>query len=304
MIFNDQFLTSLNDLEHSKNKIIFTGQAIDDRGDSIIKSLKKSNPKIFLEITFNPKNIKFQINNIDVMCRDFDNHLNRSYEITQNDNFTLDATTLSIVELLYIIRWIKKLNNNTKICILYAEPQFYSARVDTTSDFGKHQFNLSDDAHGYVALPGFAKTVSSRNKTHVIALLGFERVRLGQLLSNDEGAYIDRFTPVFGVPGFKPFYDKHSIYQNINLIEKKGEKPHFSGANNPFSTFMLLKRIKESMPEKLIQIAPIGTKPMTIGACLFLIDSGTNVGLMYDHPMKKQGRSGGISKLHSFNITI
>ena len=304
MIFSKQFITSLEILGGDASDIVFAGVPVDDRGSQVTQSLKNTNSLKYVELCFNPERMSFSVDQVEVNLRGFEDFLNQTFNDIKIETLTIDATTLSIAELLYIFRWVKKLQKEITLKIIYAEPENYTSRIDTQSDFGKHQFSLSDDSRGYIALPGFTRAVNGRNKSHVIALLGFERVRLGQLLSNDEGAYIKSFTPIFGVPGFKPYYDKHSVYQNIDLITRNGEKPEFSSANNPFATYNLLSEISESLPELSINIAPIGTKPMAIGACLYLVNNSIKAGLMYDHPYKKQGRSKGVSKVHCFVVDM
>ena len=304
MIFSKQFITSLENLVEDASDIVFAGVPVDDRGSQVTRSLKNIQLEKYVELFFNPEKMSFSVNQVEVNLREFEGFLNKIFNGVEIGALTIDATTLSIAELLYIFRWVKKHQNQITLKIIYAEPENYTSRIDTQSDFGKHQFSLSDDSRGYIALPGFTRAVNGRNKSHVLALLGFERVRLGQLLSNDEGAYINSFTPIFGVPGFKPYYDKHSVYQNIDLITRSGEKPEFSSANNPFATYNLLSEISDSLPDFLINIAPIGTKPMAIGACLFLVNNNIKAGLMYDHPYKKKGRSEGVSKVHCFVVEL
>lgn len=304
MIFNEHQISSLDEISNVRSNIVFAGVPVDDRGRKVTNSLKAIENSKYIELFFKPEKMSFEINGKNVAFRSFNIELDALAEAHSDISVSIDATTLSIAELLYIFRWLKVRKNAICAHIFYAEPENYTSRIDTHSDFGKHQFSLSDDSNGYIALPGFTQTAGARRKSHVIALLGFERVRLGQLLSIDEGAYIESFTPVFGVPGFKPYYDKHSVYHNIELIHKNGEKPQFSAANNPFSTFILLQEISKSLPNKLINIAPIGTKPMAIGACLFLIANERKLGLMYDHPFKKTGRSKGVSKLHTYRVSF
>jgi hypothetical protein len=51
-------------------------------------------------------------------------------------------------------------------------------------------------------------------------------------------------------------------------------------------------------------IVPLGTKPMSIGACLFLISKPKEkVAVLYDHPKKMKARSFEISTWHLFNIS-
>jgi hypothetical protein len=50
-------------------------------------------------------------------------------------------------------------------------------------------------------------------------------------------------------------------------------------------------------------IAPIGTKPHGIGAALFAA-THEDVGILYDHPRRREGRSSKVGKWHLFNVSF
>jgi hypothetical protein len=304
MKFKTQLNITVDEIAHSSSDYVFVGSSIDDRSALVLDKLQCSVFKKIVKVKFDAENMSFEIDDNIIKFMTFSEEMN---SITDNrfvSSITLDATSLGVVEILYILRWLKRKENNVDINILYAEPAVYPSKLTSSSEFGKHQFNLSNSSIGYKSLPGFSKTAPSSQKIHVVALLGFERVRLGQLLQNDEGAYIESITPIFGVPGFKPSYDKHSAFQNINILLEKGRKPMFASANNPYDTFKVLNLLKQSMPDVVINIAPIGTKPMAIGACIFLLNNlNANTGILYDHPNKTSGRTEGISNVHRYTLS-
>ncbi|MHA6965825.1 hypothetical protein [Zobellella denitrificans] len=305
MIFINQLETSLHEISNTDTQIAIVGEQLDERGERIKDALCRAPTKKLFELSLDANSMHFNINKRNIKINEIYKELDRENNNETLNSITIDATTLGVAELLYTLRWIQKKENKVIVNILYAEPEKYPSVFESPSDYGRHQFKLSSSSIGYKSLPGFTRTVPTGSKSHLIALLGFERVRLGQLMQKDEGAYIGSITPIFGVPGFKPSYDKHSAHQNIDALLKHAEKPEFSSANNPYETFLKIKKIKDYMPEQTINVAPIGTKPMAIGACLFVLKNlGSRVGVMYDHPIKTRGRSEGISKIHSYRVLI
>lgn len=297
---------SKNDMEYLCSTLCFIGNPIDDRGHFITSAFESRRHENVIKIELKAENMQFDINQRNVSYGDISQYLTSLTSNISFDNVLLDATTLGVPEILIVMKWLQLLDICERVKIIYAEPDDYP-RIELQSIYGNHQFKLSNASIGYKSLRGFTKTVTTEKKSHLIALLGFERVRLGQLLQNDEGAYINEITPVFGVPGFKPSYDKHSAYQNVDSIKdkEKSNKPLFSSANNPYDTFMLLERVRNTESDRVINVAPIGTKPMAIGAAIFILKHRQdNVGLMYDYPIKTAGRSKGVSRIHIYTVNI
>ena len=169
------------------------------------------------------------------------------------------------------------------------------------NDFGKHEFDLSTHSEGFKAIPGFAKALTQSQKAILISSMGFERSRLGQLLSLDDGAYIHSVLPIYGTPGFQAGWDKHSFFQNVETLSDKGIKPQFVSANSPLDMLYMLQFIKDSFVDEEITLAPLGTKPLSIASAVFLINNPT-VTLKYDHPKRKGRRSTGLGKIHLYVI--
>jgi len=297
---------SKKDMGSLSSTLCLIGNPIDERGHFITSAFGSERHDQIITIELKAEDMRSEINKTDVAFRNISERLSSITNKHSFNNVLIDATTLGVPEILVIIKWLQFTGICSRVKIIYAEPDNYP-QIELPSIYGSHQFNLSKASIGYKSLPGFTKTTSMEKKSHLIALLGFERVRLGQLLQTDEGAYINEITPIFGVPGFKPSYDKHSAYQNIDSIKDKDKsnKPLFSSANNPYDTFMLLERVIETETDKIINVAPIGTKPMAIGAAVFILKHRKeNVGLMYDYPIKTPDRSRGVSRIHIYSVNI
>ena len=217
--------------------------------------------------------------------------------------FYLDVTTVGFVELLLVLRWFSKSKLN-EISIFYAEPLKYKSRVNYMDDFGKHEFDLTSHSAGFKAVPGFTKAISTEEKASLIAVIGFERSRLGQLIQQDEGAYIGKIFPIFGTPGFKVGWDKHSFLQSVETLKDRSRSPRFVTAYSAIDILNCFELIKESLPNETIMVAPFGTKPLSLGAAIFLVNHREDVMLKFDHPTKKSDSTEGVGEIHKYTVTV
>ncbi|MBQ0832841.1 hypothetical protein [Marinobacter sp.] len=281
--------------------LLICGSALDDRCTTIRDlTLARINSKV-LEVTFNSDTYSLGVGDKTASLRQSNSILTQ--EILKLDfvNVAIDITSLGFVELLVILRWFK----NSDFAILgavYGEPKSYKPRADYMSDFGHHEFDLTSHSGGFKAIPGFSKAISSGTKATLIALLGFERSRLGQLIQLDEGAYIGKVLPIFGTPSYKVGWDKHCFFQNIETIKNCCGSPNFVSSYSPYDLIETLKYIKECFPEEELMIAPFGTKPLSLGAAIFL-SNNSDTTLKYDHPIKKQSSSSGVARIHLYELT-
>ena len=78
---------------------------------------------------------------------------------------------------------------------------------------------------------------------------------------------------VNGFPSYAPKFKDISLIANEKLTSDKDVQIIFSKANNPFDVFNLLESIKNKKhnDRPFINIAPLGTKPMALGVCLFAL---------------------------------
>lgn len=284
-----------------EHTLLVCGPAIDDRCGEIRRTtLSKDHSKI-LEVLFNSETYSLQVGQNSSSLRQSSSLIGAEILGGNFSKIIIDITSLGFVELLLIIRWFKN-SDLDSIEAVYGEPVAYKPRADYMSDFGHHEFDLTSHSGGFKAIPGFSKAISSGKKATLIALLGFERSRLGQLLQLDEGAYIGEVLPIFGTPSYKVGWDKHCFFQNIETLKNCCGSPSFVSAYSPYDLVRTLEYIKESIPEKEIMIAPFGTKPLSLGAAIFL-SNNPETSLKYDHPIKKQGSSSGVSRIHLFVLS-
>lgn len=283
------------------NTLLICGPQLDDRCQEILRLALSRKQSTAVEILFDSENYSFNAGGSTSSLRKSSSLIDFKVSKDTFSQVTIDITSLGFVELLLVLRWFNS-SSLQSIDAVYAEPKHYKPRADYMSDFGHHEFDLTSHSGGFKAIPGFSKVVSSGQKATLIALLGFERSRLGQLLQLDDGAYIGEVLPIFGTPSYKVGWDKHCFFQNIETLKSCSSSPSFVSAYSPYDVIKTLQYIKESMPEKELMLAPFGTKPLSLGAAIFL-SNNPDITLKYDHPIKKEDGSIGISRVHLFSIT-
>ncbi len=117
--------------------------------------------------------------------------------------------------------------------------------------------------------PGFPGNDTRTTKKVLVVLLGFD----GELSSfiTEEVAPDDTLV-VNGFPAYAPKFKEISLINNEKLLSSSATGlVLYSRANSPFETFNLLEHLYKKETSAFFNIAPIGTKPMALGACLFAL---------------------------------
>lgn len=185
---------------------------------------------------------------------------------------------------------------------IYNEPQVYdehSQPVTTT------QFDLTSRLRRVSPPPGLAniRGPDDNSKTVFVPFLGFEgdRARHLFLQLDPSPAHI---IPIIGVPGFRAEYPQFAVASNVDFFDQNNcyKNIRMTRANSPFESLQILKEIDTDFRDHYLYVAPLGTKPNTLGALMFLINNRPNVEIMYDNPLVKQGGREGIGKTHIYRI--
>jgi hypothetical protein len=176
------------------------------------------------------------------------------------------------------------------ISLLYVEPLDYSAPKDKL--LHRRDFELSEEVPGYIPIPGSTILLEDRRPQRGVFFLGFEERRLDRAME-DHPIVSARASVVFGVPAFQPGWEMDAFANNARVLRDKNIEGgvHFCGAENPLAAYEVLTQVsQECASGEEMFIAPIGTKPHGIAAALFAAEN-PGVGIIYDHPRRKQKRS-------------
>jgi len=289
----------ISEIHFSKYDVAFMGDHIDERGEAANKFIVGNVDEI-ITLNYLPSEFQITINGDSVQVYDFGDRI----PDVSNRNILIDATTIGFVELLILLQTLFD-SGNQNFSILYVEPASYNKRQrDQLLHY--RDFDLSVETLGYEAIPGHALTISDNYTQKVIFLCGFEAERMDRVIEDSE-ILSKNCKCIFGMPAFKPGWEMDSFANNINIMKGKGMRRDidFCGATSPFSVYEKLnKTFKGLTDEDQMFVVPLATKPMSIGACLFLASTPTDqVAVLYDHPQKRVGRGIGVGKWHLFNIS-
>lgn len=194
--------------------------------------------------------------------------------------------------------------SNRSFDVIYAEPSAYKK---STAPVEGQIYDLSEKVRGLSPLPGFASLVdgSARDgfEDVFIAFLGFEGTRFAYVLEEAKPSS-EKIVPVVGCPGFKPGYTFETYVGNKRaLLETSAwQQIKHIPANCPFSAFDLLTGILSETPNSHLRIATIGTKPHALGAILFKILNQDRTEILYDHPIRRGGRTSGSDRLLVYHV--
>jgi len=185
--------------------------------------------------------------------------------------------------------------------VVYIEPANYRPHPSPASSTA---FDLSSAFGGLAPLPGFTRLSgpADETKTLFVAMLGFEGNRPERLALQMDS--VERVIPVIGVPGFRLEYPAFTVACNRSFLEEY--RAHgdirYARASCPFEAFDTLAELQRDYPDHYMYIAPVGTKPHSLGAVWFALENPTVTELMYDHPVRKPGRTQGLGLTHIYDL--
>ncbi|SKB59732.1 hypothetical protein SAMN05660226_02279 [Parapedobacter luteus] len=271
-----------------------------DERCAIASDFIRENTAKIITFKYHPKEFKVQIDGIIVDKDDVNDELKHF----NGHRVILDATSLDFAELLILLQSFKDLNKNM-FSIIYIEPSEYNQNKGIKEILRMREFELCDESVGLEAIPGHSLTITNDVVQKVVFLCGFESERIDRALE-DTQIHGTECCVVFGVPAFSPGWEMHSFTNNLTVMKDRRITGgvNYCGATDPFSVYNKLLYIYKGLEDDWeMFIAPFATKPMNIGACLFLVlMPKTKVAALYDHPQEKLGKGLGIGNWHLFNI--
>lgn len=194
---------------------------------------------------------------------------------SQDAKIGIDISCFTKPYFYYIIKLLKVRFEIANIHIFYTEPKSYI--------FPKGLYNAFRTNSGPISVGemlGYSGQEDRNSKRKLIILLGFDGDLSKEI--NEDVSPNDTII-VNGFPSYTPKCKDISLIANEKLVNDKNIKIQHARANNPFDTYNLLQSIKEIESNTFLNIAPLGPKPMALGACLFALHN-PNVRIVYPLP--------------------
>jgi len=193
------------------------------------------------------------------------------------------------------------LQSRVELFALYAEPDSYRPHPSPSS---ASYFDLTARLEGLAPLPGFARLSGppDENRCLFVALLGFEGNRPSCLIVQVDP--LPRVVSIIGVPGFQLEFPAYTVACNRQFLDDNrayGEI-RFARASCPFEVVSQLRELHRDYAEHYFYIAPVGTKPHALGAVLYALECPGMTEIMFDHPVRKLGRTSGVGTIHMYDL--
>lgn len=193
-----------------------------------------------------------------------------------NSKIGIDISCLTKPYFYFIIKLLKERFKIERLSVFYTEPKSYL--------FPKGLFNAFHTSSGpltILEIPGYSGQESRGAKRKLVILLGFD----GDLSKEiNEDVSPNDTVVVNGFPSYTPKFKDISLIANEKLVSDRNINIKYARANNPFEIYNLLHNIKSNEdPNTFINVAPLGTKPMALGACLFALHN-PDVRIVYPLP--------------------
>lgn len=291
LLYEMSDLSLMQETQISKFDYFFVAGGSDFRAYEALKKLADSKIRIdnVLLFEFTDRNIinELQYNSYNMLGYNFTNiscsikdpseciKSFTAYGITfsSNHRIAIDISCFTKPYFFVLLKFLRDHIRLTSITVYYTEPKSYLFAGSLLKSYHSTSGPLS-----VMEVPGFPGEEHRSSKKILVVLLGFD----GELSSFiTEEVSPDKTIVINGFPGYFPKFKDISLINNEKLVTEADIE--YARANNPFETYNLLASIKCLDDNSFLNIAPLGTKPMALGACLFAINN-PSVRVIYPLP--------------------
>lgn len=291
---------SAEQLSQSEYDFAFLGDEIDERSSSSIRHILPIS-SLAIKVIYSANSYIIKLNDDSCLVDDIDDYI-KTLGINYASRIILDCTSLGVAEMLVIIQALYNIGCKN-IDAIYVEPAHYHKYSKDFLD--RRRFSLSKTTEGFIAIPGQALSFESNDKA--VILCGFEGERVGRAFEELDLRGMN-CQLIFGVPPYTLGWDMHSYTNHLSIIETNNISTEFyyCAAANPLAVFEKLDVIYRGIEEnQKLFILPLGTKPMALGACLFKVFTNKqDISILYDHPVRNDGRSTDVSRWNLYKILL
>ncbi len=300
--------------ETTENNIIIALKGCEDRSYAVLKKyFEQINPQKVLLLDSRLKNEKMsqeeilKYNEIDSIMGDniskiktisIENSNIGSYLISENfsenEIIYVDISSMNFWEISDILFFLLKIVSVKKVRILYTEPGLYHYENDDISHYEHEIFQVSTN------YPRNYFSTKTTEEEILVSMIGFEKNVNKMMKDNFE------VSEYYSINGFPSFYPKAKDISQANNFDFLGEiepsNRYSAEAVNPFITFNTLLDINKASKGAFMNICPLSTKPMSVGACLYALKYPTKTRIVYPYEESVTTKSDGIGKTYCYTI--
>ena len=193
-------------------------------------------------------------------------------ELSHYNELTIDISCMKTPNLFLMMKYLRVLGNIHRISIINTIPYDY---IFGEQPFASYKTYLGDLELREII--GYSGSDDMSVEEDLYIFLGFEGPMATKVVENT--VFKDLYI-VNTMPSYYQKYKDVSVVNNYSLVTSKGNKISFVPAGNPFEVYNTLDTIIDS--DKPICIAPLCTKPISLGICMYALDHD-NVRIIYPY---------------------
>jgi hypothetical protein len=204
---------------------------------------------------------------------------NKGIRFNADSKVAVDISSFTRPYCFALLKYLQDFCGLKSVDVFYTEPMSYRIPKGLIRSYRKSLGSLS-----VMEVPGFPGRDAGMKNSALIVTFGFD---------GDLSTFIsDEVTPteiivINGFPAYSPKFKDISLINNERLLNYSGALDDilYCPASNPFEVFNILRQLRTKRPDTFFNIAPLGPKPMALGACMFAL-SDESVRIIYPMPEK------------------
>ena len=206
-------------------------------------------------------------------------------------NVLIDLTSLQHISIMCVTKTMIQYKP-MRLFASYARPDQYIEYEDD------RKYSLSLIYGEPQGVPGL--TARYRRQEVLIPFLGFEEQRLNNIIGDKQYYAI---CPIIGFPSDEPFWQFEALRNNMYDIKTNNATSSIRKcrAYSVFDVYSEINNIKKAYREQDIVIAPIGSRPHTMGCTLFAIANKCKI--LYDYVIEENVRTIGLRDVIVYHLS-
>ena len=217
-----------------------------------------------------------------------------SFRLTCDTSIAADISSMNFWEICDLLFFLIKIVCVKRIDLFYTEPDFYHYENNNISLYDHIRPNVS------VNYINSYYSTNTTDKEVLVSMIGFQK-DVNKLLKD-----IIEVPQYYSINGFPSFYPKAKDISQANnwdyLAEIEPANRFSAEANNPFVTFNTLVDIRKASKGAFMNICPLCSKPMVIGACLYALRFPDTTRLVYPYEEAVDTKADGIGHTYCYRI--
>ncbi len=234
------------------------------------------------------------IKTISVENTNIGSHL-KGEELTSDMTVAIDISSMNFWELSDLLHYLVRVVKVQRVDVFYTEPDLYHYENDNISQYNHTQPQVS------IKYPKSYYSTKTTEEEVLVSMIGFQK-HVNKLMKD-----IFEVSDYFSVNGFPSFYPKAKDISQTNnadfLAEIDPNKRFSAEAVNPFITYNTLVDISKACGGAFMNICPLCSKPMAIGACMYAFKHPYTTRIVYPYEESVITKSDGVGRSYCYCIT-